>query len=314
MHKFKNIAMAAAGIALALCLPYPAGAQGGFNGPGRYEITNLKSGKVLDLDRNDQTSVIQFSSRGTDNQVWDIRASGSGFYSLQNGMNGNALETTGNRNSTAVRATRFNGGPSQQWRFDTARDGNALIVSRQGKTLDIPDGTNSDGARVQIYDSNGDSNQQFTFRQVSGNQGYGGNLNGGSNTNTITCSSNNGRRTHCDTDTAGGVRLVRQMGRASCQEGSTWGSDWNGVWVDRGCQAEFEVSNQGSAAYESQFRGMDLNNDGVVTREEWRGDDQSFRRLDRNGDGILSGNELQTNDWRGGRGRGRGRGPSDQRR
>jgi hypothetical protein len=48
-----------------------AGAQGGFNGPGRYEITNVKSGKVLDLDRNDQTSVIQFSSRGTDNQVWE---------------------------------------------------------------------------------------------------------------------------------------------------------------------------------------------------------------------------------------------------
>ena len=54
-----------AGIVWALCLPYEVGAQGGFNGPGRYEITNLKSGKVLDVDRNDQTSVIQFSSRGT---------------------------------------------------------------------------------------------------------------------------------------------------------------------------------------------------------------------------------------------------------
>jgi len=47
-------------------------AQGGFGGPGRYEITNIKSGKVLDLDRNDQTTVIQYSARGTDNQRWDF--------------------------------------------------------------------------------------------------------------------------------------------------------------------------------------------------------------------------------------------------
>ena len=306
--KFNRVAVAAAGIALALGLPYPAGAQGGFNGPGRYEITNLKSGKVLDLDRNDQTTVIQFSARGTDNQVWDIRSAGAGFYSLHNAMNGNALEAVGTRNSTPVRAMRPNGGFNQQWRFDTGKDGRALIVSRQGKTLDIPDGTNSEGARVQIYDSNGDSNQQFTFRQVSsGNPVYGNN--GSGDSNTITCSSNYGRRTHCDTDTQGGVRLVREMGGSSCQEGSTWGSDSSGVWVDRGCQAEFEVSNKGSI-YDTQFRGLDQNNDGVITRQEWRGNDQSFQRLDRNGDGILSGDELRSGD----RGRGRGRGRSDERR
>ncbi len=48
-------------------------AQGGFNGAGRYEISNIQSGKVLDLDRNDQTTVIQFSSRNTDNQLGSFR-------------------------------------------------------------------------------------------------------------------------------------------------------------------------------------------------------------------------------------------------
>lgn len=165
----RSLAFIAVGILGVLCLPYQAGAQGGFNGPGRYEITNLKSGKVLDLDRNDQTSVIQFSSRGTDNQVWDIRAAGGGFYSLRNGMNGNALGTAGANNSAPVRATRFDGRSNQQWRFEAGKDGNAIIVSRSGKVLDIPDGTSRDGAPVQIYDGNGDSNQQFKFRQVSGN-------------------------------------------------------------------------------------------------------------------------------------------------
>jgi hypothetical protein len=295
MNNALRIAVAA--LTLAWCLTPPAAAQGGFNGPGTYEISNSRSGKVLDLDRNDQTSVIQFSPRGTDNQVWEIHSIGAGFYSLRSAMNGNALEATGNRNSTPVRATRFNGGPGQQWRFDTSRDGNTRIVSRLGKALDIPNGTDADGARVQIYDPNNGNNQEFTFRQVSGNQAFGSNGNGGSS--MITCSSNNGRRTHCDADTRGEVRLVRQLGGPACQEGSTWGSDATGVWVDRGCRAEFDIS----------YAGPGQNNDGVITRREWSGDDQSFRRLDRNGDGVLSGNEVPSDDRRW-----RGRGRSDDRR
>jgi Ca2+-binding EF-hand superfamily protein len=46
-------------------------------------------------------------------------------------------------------------------------------------------------------------------------------------------------------------------------------------------------------AGEMQFRDMDRNNDGVVTRAEWRGSDQSFRVHDWNGDGVLSGQEVR---------------------
>jgi hypothetical protein len=35
-------------------------------------------------------------------------------------------------------------------------------------------------------------------------------------------------------------------------------------------------------------RPQDLNGDGVISRKEWPGDDQSFRELDRDGDGMLS--------------------------
>ena len=121
-------------------LSWPLLAQGGFDGPGVYEIASIKSGKVLDLDRNDQTTVIQFSSRGTDNQIWEIRPAGAGYFSLRNGMNGYALDAGGGGNSEPVRGVPFNGGPSQQWRFDSGKDGNALIVSRYGKVLDIPGG------------------------------------------------------------------------------------------------------------------------------------------------------------------------------
>jgi Ca2+-binding EF-hand superfamily protein len=42
-----------------------------------------------------------------------------------------------------------------------------------------------------------------------------------------------------------------------------------------------------------RFRGMDADNDGVITRAEWRGNDQSFREQDANGDGVLSGEEVR---------------------
>src|SRR3977135_3649672 len=90
-------------------------AQGGFGGPGRYEITSIKSGLIIDLDRNDQITVIQYPSRGTDNQTWDIRPAGGGYFYLRNMMNGSALEASGA--GSPLRAGRFDRNESQQWRF-----------------------------------------------------------------------------------------------------------------------------------------------------------------------------------------------------
>jgi Ca2+-binding EF-hand superfamily protein len=42
-----------------------------------------------------------------------------------------------------------------------------------------------------------------------------------------------------------------------------------------------------------RFRGMDSNNDGVITRQEWRGTDLAFRNQDWDGDGVLSGDEVR---------------------
>src|SRR5258706_4342159 len=144
-----------------------AWAQGGFAGPGRYQIQNLKSGKVMDLDRNDQTTVIQFQSRGTDNQQWDFQPAGEGFFYILNAMNGRALEVTGG-NSSPLAGRPFNRAPSQQWRIDAGNDGDPVIWSRLGKTIDVPDGSNRDGLKLQIYDLKGDLNQRFIFFRVGG--------------------------------------------------------------------------------------------------------------------------------------------------
>jgi Ca2+-binding EF-hand superfamily protein len=44
---------------------------------------------------------------------------------------------------------------------------------------------------------------------------------------------------------------------------------------------------------EIRFRAMDTNNDGVITRAEWRGTSQSFNEHDWNRDGVLSGDEVR---------------------
>ena len=42
-----------------------------------------------------------------------------------------------------------------------------------------------------------------------------------------------------------------------------------------------------------RFQGMDRNNDGRITREEWQGSQRSFDVHDWNNDGVLSGNEVR---------------------
>lgn len=57
----------------------------------------------------------------------------------------------------------------------------------------------------------------------------------------IECSSIDRRTTWCEVDTRGGVRLERQLSRAGCWEGDTWGYSRRGIWVSNGCRAEFRV-------------------------------------------------------------------------
>lgn len=44
-----------------------------------------------------------------------------------------------------------------------------------------------------------------------------------------------------------------------------------------------------------RFRAMDVNGDGRITRDEWRGNNRSFRNHDWNGDGVLAGDEVRPN-------------------
>ena len=58
------------------------------------------------------------------------------------------------------------------------------------------------------------------------------------------------------------------------------------------------VEAQGRGQSQTRFEGMDRNNDGVITREEWNGSARSFEVHDWNGDGRLSGPEIRVGERR----------------
>ncbi len=59
----------------------------------------------------------------------------------------------------------------------------------------------------------------------------------------VSCGSPQYRYYFCQVDVGrrGHVRLIRQNSNAACIEGSTWGWNRAGIWVDRGCGAQFMV-------------------------------------------------------------------------
>jgi DUF3011 family protein len=63
----------------------------------------------------------------------------------------------------------------------------------------------------------------------------------------VTCSSEDGKRHYCNADTRYGVQMGRQRSGSPCTEGRSWGSDSRGIWVDRGCRADFIVQNETSS-------------------------------------------------------------------
>jgi hypothetical protein len=73
---------------------------------------------------------------------------------------------------------------------------------------------------------------------------------------TISCSSDDGKRHYCSADSQGRVRLVQQRSESACREGYSWGSDNRGIWVDHGCRADFAIEGgPGASDRDHGYRG-----------------------------------------------------------
>jgi hypothetical protein len=57
----------------------------------------------------------------------------------------------------------------------------------------------------------------------------------------LVCASDDRRWKRCEVAVDNGVDLLRQLSRTRCVKEANWGWDRAGIWVDKGCRAEFGV-------------------------------------------------------------------------
>jgi hypothetical protein len=79
--------------------------------------------------------------------------------------------------------------------------------------------------------------------------GYGNHYGGHYGGNLVRCESRDNRSKSCALSVGRNqyVRLLRQLSKSPCIENQSWGQSRNGVWVTRGCRAEFVVARGNSS-------------------------------------------------------------------
>jgi len=79
---------------------------------------------------------------------------------------------------------------------------------------------------------------------TGGGYGNGGSQypgNGYGQGQTVRCESQDNHMRRCNVAVYRSVQMQRRLSDSPCVQGSTWGWDRNGIWVDRGCRADFLV-------------------------------------------------------------------------
>ena len=158
---------------------------------GYYTIESVNSGKVLDVDdakKTQGTNVQQYDSNNTDAQKWTIKKNSDGTYSLVSKCNNLYMDVKDGiaSNSRNVQVYGGNGTKAQKFKFEkvadpinysekaekTISDGTYTIKSAINDkfVLDIDNASKSNGANVQIYQSNGTNAQKFKVKYL--NNGY----------------------------------------------------------------------------------------------------------------------------------------------
>lgn len=147
---------------------------------GYYCIKSLKSGKVLDVSGGETeryTNVQQWESNETDAQKWVIEKT-NGYYKIISKVAGIDLEVANGKtnNGANVRINYDNNLNNQKFNFveinegtKTVNDGIYEITTSLASNMlvDVSEGSNSDGANVQIWADANVNQQKFKIEYVS---------------------------------------------------------------------------------------------------------------------------------------------------
>lgn len=137
--------------------------------------------------------------------------------------------------------------------------GDIRLVEQLSRS-DCREGRDWGASRDRVWVANGC--RAVFERQDYRGDGYGGGYgndygSGGNRDGQITCESVDNRRSDCALYGRGRIRLVQQLSRSDCREGSTWGADRDGVWVSGGCRGVFERTRIADAVGEVTCESID---------------------------------------------------------
>ncbi|MDN6024623.1 RICIN domain-containing protein [Bifidobacterium mongoliense] len=145
-------------------------------GNGSYVITNVNSGKVLDVSvavAGDGAVVQQWDANGTSAQQWYLRDSGAGYY-LQSALGNWVLDLAAGSvaDGTSVRLFSPNGTMAQRFLVastvampvDTTVE--IAASNNQNLAMDMPGASRSDGTAVQLYPWNQTDAQLYRLHAV----------------------------------------------------------------------------------------------------------------------------------------------------
>ena len=246
-----TVAMLAASAAAPAAAQYYGGDYG-YNGDiircessdGRTRECATNGGRVVIERQHSRAACIEGRSWGYGrNGIWvsdgcraDFRVMGygggynDGYYN--DGYYGNQGNGYGNGYGSTVRCESSDGRTRR-----CAINGNGrVMLSRQLSRSACIEGRSWGSDRNSVWVSQG-CRAEFTVNR--GGYGGWGNSVYGYGGQVFRCESNDGRTRECAANTRAGVQLVRQLSRAACIQGRSWGYGRDGIWVSNGCRAEF---------------------------------------------------------------------------
>ncbi len=130
-------------------------------------VISFHSGKALDVaagSNYDGAAVIQYTFKGTPNQLWDVIDAGRGRVIFVSQDSNKVLDVrgAGEGDGDPVQQFRYSGNEDQLWRIERLGGGAYQIVNvASGKCLDVEGGGRQDGSRLIQYRCQSSENQAW---------------------------------------------------------------------------------------------------------------------------------------------------------
>ena len=136
-----------------------------------YRITNLNSGKVMDVTGQstaNNAEIKQWTYWGGANQRWRFEDAGSGYFRIVNQNSGRCLDVAGASTANNANIIQYTcgSGTNQQWQWQAQGSNFRLVARHSGRCLDVVSSGTADGVDIQQYDCTTGNNQRWTRTQV----------------------------------------------------------------------------------------------------------------------------------------------------